>query len=502
MNTVTLHDVVAAVFRRKKLIVLTFLSLAGLLFLITSLQPNVYETEMKILVKQSRVDPLVTPDPQLPQRVGNLTEQDLESEAELLRSRDVLEGAAAQCSAQKSTFDVWMLIPVVNAFAAPTNPPQQADLLAISKAARTLAETMDITPLKNSDVISVTYSSSNPTEAACVLKTVGKLYLDKHLAVHRPGGAFEFFKQEADRYQQELHTIELQLTSFGRQEDLVTDGTEKELSVRRLNDYKASLLDTKTAIAETRARIKQLEAQRKSTDHRTVRSVRTAPNEALKDLQTQLVTLEMKHTEMASKFAPAYRPLQDLEKQIEDIKNAIADAQKSPLVEQTTDTNPADDWLKVELAKAHSELASLLGGTNAKEQAVEEYHSMVLDLDQKNMQRTDLVRAQKAAEEKYLLYQRKQEEARIDQELDKQRILNVAIAEEPAIPVLPQPAVVPVKFGLVLAGCLSLCFGFMTDWYDRSFRTPEEVERWLNIPVVAAIPLVDEAANPEPETAL
>ncbi|HEY2383302.1 MAG TPA: hypothetical protein VGK48_19175, partial [Terriglobia bacterium] len=281
---------------------------------------------------------------------------------------------------------------------------------------------------------------------------------------------------------------------------LVTDGAEKDIDVRKLSDYKSSLIDTRTAIAETQARIRQLEALGKSTSHRTVKSVRTAPNEALKDLQNQLVTLQMKHTEMQSKFKDSYRPLQDLEKQIEDVKNAIAEARKTPLVEQTTDTNPAGDWLTVELAKARSDLASLQAGTNAKEQAVKEYRSLVLDLDQKNIKREDLVREQKTAEEKYLLYQRKQEEARIEEELDKQRIVNVAITEEPSIPVLPEPAPVPLKFGFVFAGLLSLGFGFVTDYYDRSFRTPEEVERHLGLPLLAAMPLVGDSTNSQQET--
>jgi uncharacterized protein involved in exopolysaccharide biosynthesis len=372
----------------------------------------------------------------------------------------------------------------------------------VTKAAKDLAENMQIATLKNSDVISISYSSGNPSRAACILRSIGQLYMDKHLAVRRPDGAFEFFKLEAARYKQELQGIETQLASFGQQEQLVTDGTEKEIGVRKLSDYKAALVDTKTAIAETQARVRQLEKLSKSTAHRTVRSVRTAPNEALKDLQTQLVTLQVKRTEMEGKFAPTYRPLQDLAKQIEDVKRAIQEAQQTPMVEQTTDTNPADDWITVEMAKARSELASLQAGTNAKERAVQEYRSLVLDLDQKNIRRSDLLRAQKTAEEKYLLYQRKQEEARIEQELDKQRILNVAIAEEPAVPVLPEPAAVPLKFGFVLAGLLSLGIGFITDAYDRSFRTPAEVEQHLGIPVLASTPLIGDAISEQETTAL
>ena len=499
MNTLTLRELIAIAFRRKRLIGISFLGIFGLFALIMSMVPNMYDAEMKILVKQSRVDPLVSPNPEKPERVGNLTEQDLESEAELLRSRDVLEGAAADCMVKKPGFDAWSFVPVVNAFASAA-PARETDLLAVTKEARDLAENMQITPLKNSDVISVSYSSVNPTRAACILNAVGKLYLDKHLAVHRPGDAFEFFKQETDRYKRELQGVETQLASFGQEEQLVTDGTEKEIGVRKLSDYRAALVDNKAEIAETQARIRQLEAMSKKTSHRTVKSIRTAPNEALKDLQTQLVALEVKRTEMQGKFADTYRPLQDLQKQIEEVKGAIADAQKAPLVEQTTDTNPADDWLAVELAKARSELASLQAGSNARAQAVQEYRSMVLNLDQKNLKRADLVRAQKAAEENFLLYQRKQEEARIEEELDKQRIVNVAIAEEPSVPVLPDPAPVPFKFGFVIAGFLSLGCGFITDYYDRTFHTPEDIERYLGVPLLAAMPLIGDSAQSQQET--
>lgn len=494
MNMLTLRDIIAIGFRRKRIIGFSFLGIFGIVVFVLTFVPNTYNAEMKILVKQTRVDPLVSPNPERPERVGNLTEQDLESEAELLKSRDVLEGATTQCAIQKPPVDVWSFVPVVNAFAAAA-PAREMDLLAVSKAARNLAEDIEIVPLKNSDVISVSYASGNPSQAACILKAVGKLYMEKHLAVHRPGGAYEFFKQETDRYKTELEGIEAQLASFGQEEQLVTDGTEKEIGVRKLNDYKSALIDTKASVAETQARIRQLEALRKTTARRTVKSVRTAPNETLKDLQNQLVTLQMKRTDMQSKFNDNYRPLQDIGKQIEDLKGAIAEAQKTPMVEQTTDTNPTDDWITVELAKARSDLASLQAGTKAKEQAVQDYRSMVLDLDQKNIKRTDLMRDEKAAEEKYLLYQRKQEEARIEQELDKQQIVNVAITEEPSVPVLPEPAPVPLKFGFVLAGLLSLGLGFGADYYDRSFRTPEEVERYLGVPVLAATPLIGEETH-------
>jgi capsular polysaccharide biosynthesis protein len=68
--------------------------------------------------------------------------------------------------------------------------------------------------------------------------------------------------------------------------------------------------------------------------------------------------------------------------------------------------------------------------------------------------------------------------------------------------VLPEPAPVPLKFGFVLAGMLSLGIGFVTDFYDRSFRTPLEVEQHLGIPVLASTPLIGDTTVQEEASAL
>ena len=81
---------------------------------------------------------------------------------------------------------------------------------------------------------------------------------------------------------------------------------------------------------------------------------------------------------------------------------------------------------------------------------------------------------------------------RIDQELDRQRILNVAVAEDATIPLLPEPSLMPVKLGFaaLLAALLSLGVGIGADHYDRTFRTPIEVATCLEVAVLGSIPLI------------
>jgi uncharacterized protein involved in exopolysaccharide biosynthesis len=110
-------------------------------------------------------------------------------------------------------------------------------------------------------------------------------------------------------------------------------------------------------------------------------------------------------------------------------------------------------------------------------------------MGQEEIKQADLLRAQKADEDNYLLYLRKQEEARISDALDRQRISNVVVAEAATIPFKPQGRrLLIMMIGGFLACLLSVMLGFAVDYWNPSFRTPDEVESFLDSPVVAAFP--------------
>ena len=107
-------------------------------------------------------------------------------------------------------------------------------------------------------------------------------------------------------------------------------------------------------------------------------------------------------------------------------------------------------------------------------------------VDQKGIQRQDLLRNIKASEANYLLYVQKQEQARISDEMDKSQILNVAIAEAPTVPSLPVSSPLALIFaGGVVALMLSIAAAFVADYADPSFRTPDELAQYLDLPLLA-----------------
>jgi uncharacterized protein involved in exopolysaccharide biosynthesis len=157
--------------------------------------------------------------------------------------------------------------------------------------------------------------------------------------------------------------------------------------------------------------------------------------------------------------------------------------------QETTDNEPRYQWASTELKKAEVEFNVLQARESGAAAIVHSYQQMAQRLGEQAIKRDDLMRNAKIAEENYLLYVRKREEARIGDALDEQRILNVAVVQEPVAPVLPKRSLLTVvAFALGVAFVASTGVGFVADYLDPSYRTPEELTISLGVPTLASLP--------------
>jgi uncharacterized protein involved in exopolysaccharide biosynthesis len=100
-----------------------------------------------------------------------------------------------------------------------------------------------------------------------------------------------------------------------------------------------------------------------------------------------------------------------------------------------------------------------------------------------------MISTEKAAQESYLLYVKKREEARMDDALDERGIVNVVLAEQPVVPALPVwSAWAVLMVGFAAAGTSGTVAAFAVDYLDPAFRTPDEALTYLNAPVLASLP--------------
>jgi len=181
--------------------------------------------------------------------------------------------------------------------------------------------------------------------------------------------------------------------------------------------------------------------------------------------------------------------VQEVDQQIAQAQAAIAAENASPLRDETTDKDVHYEWAKSELQRAQVQLKALqarAAATGAEEAA---YRAMALRLGNDAITQDDLLNNEKAAQESYLLYVKKQEEARMADALDQRGIVNVTIAEQPVAPALPLLSTwTLLAAGVIVAGAAGTGAAFAAEHVDPAFRTPDEVIAYLNAPVLASLP--------------
>jgi uncharacterized protein involved in exopolysaccharide biosynthesis len=472
------RDFMAVVFRHKRAVTRCFAGfLLGTILAIIFLPP-LYKSSTKFLVEHERMDPVASPGQGAQQMVrAPVTEEELNSEVELLKSEDVLRQVVLANGLQNRKSLSYYIF----------GTPDEAHRIA--KAVNKLAGNLTIEAIKKSNLIDVHWYSTDAHLAANVLTSLDDAYLKKNVAVHHPPGQFEFFDQGTDKYQKDLADAEAQMKAFTEQEGGVSPQVTTNLTLAKLNEFQASLQQTRAEMASTEERIRDLERQAGITPERLTTEQKQADDaQVLQGLKNTLMTLELKRTELLTKYQPSYPLVQEVDKQLAQTRASIATEDAKPVREETTDRNPTYAWINGELAKAKADYAGFQARAVATQSIVDQYQKKSRELDQKGIIEGDLIRNIKATEENYLLYLRKREEARMEDAMNNTRILSVAIAEQPMVPTLP--AIGPVLMfaaGLLLAIIFSIGLAFAMEYFDPSFRTPSEVMDELKIPVLATV---------------
>ncbi|HEV2730963.1 MAG TPA: hypothetical protein VGV15_13095 [Terriglobales bacterium] len=474
----TLRDIAAVLFRQRRLWLISF-CIAVLAVVTYGIAAPSYQAEMKVMVRRGRMDPVMTPAPtQTSQFPGEqFSEAELNSEVELLRDEQIMRTVAQSSGLGESQH--W--------FERLRGDDPETRL---ARAVRKLGRRLTVEPIRKTDLIEITYSASDPESAAKVLNCLASAYLERNLEVRRPSGEVNFFEQQVVESRQKLENAEFQLMDFTNNEGVVSAALERDIILQKLSDADATARQTRIAIAETVQRIRMLESDLHSLPERATTVVRDADNpQLLEKMKSKVLELELKRTELLTKYEPTYRLVQEVDQQIAETKASLAAEERAPLRDQTTEPDPNHEWAKAELMKAQVELTALEARVLETARLVTNYQQSARRLGDNAIEQARLLQNLKGAEERYVLYTNKREEARIGDALDQGGVLNVTIAERPRAPALPVRSAWNFGlWGIVLGSTLSTGLAFTADRLDPAFRTPDEVVAYLGTRVLASLP--------------
>jgi polysaccharide biosynthesis protein PslE len=465
--------ILTALLRQKIVIVSMFLVIVAITTAFTLLSPKKYEAHMKVLVKRERPEPIVSPDSSSGVVRSEVSEEDVNSEIDLLSNGEVLREVAKRNHLHNGQIE--------------DDGGGSEDL---ERAVRELRTDLSVGAVRKASIIQVDYASKDPDRAVSVLNTLAELYLEKHLRVHSTAGAQDFFKAQASDYQEQLRTSQERLASLRQRDNVVLLAEQKQLTIHRVMDTESALNDARTALSEAVAHVGTLNRQLMSVKPRVVTQTRVLPNQYLVErLNTMLAELNNQRTALLAKFRPDDRLVVSLDDQIKDTTAALDRAKSATTVEETTDIDPLRQNITLELAKAELSQAGLQARCVALAADLTSWRARLRELDSDTVAYDRLSHEVKLAEDKLDVYVKKQEEARIADALDRQKFANVSIIETPVRPYLPTKPNVPLNLalGFLVACFASLGTGFALETNRNTLDSEEELESALALPVLATI---------------
>ncbi len=468
-ESLSLADVADILFRKKLRIVASLALVAGAAAAYLTLAPRQYRSEMLLLVKNDRPDPGAANGG--PAYVGrDLVEAQMATEVELLTSDELFSAVI-----------------VKNGLA----PGGSENREAMDKTLKKLRKKLRVVPGVKSNVISVQFSAGTPEQAAQVLNTLAAAYLDRHLEIHRVAGSFVFFREESTRAAAELDAAQKALSEFEQRNNTVMLEQQKSQKVKSLADLQAGYRDAAATQNEAKARNIVLEEQMAGMAARITTQSRAIPNQySTERLNTMLAELRNKRTELLTKFQPNDRMVQEVDQQIAQTLSALDQTRGTVAQEEATDVNPIRQTIESELLQSRNRLA----GVTARAGAVATQLTAVRqDLDrmaQITGQHDDLARNVKDIETRYQTLATQMEQARLNEQMDRQRIANVVVAEAPTQSGVPEARInASVISASVLGLVLVMGAAFVSGTRRKYVFTAWELEGIAGAPVLGTVPL-------------
>ena len=351
------------------------------------------------------------------------------------------------------------------------NEDAQTQLLTYN-VLKTFQIRFKVLPVKNSELIDVTFESPDSSLAASVTNSAMDEFIQMHMDSNLDASktASQFLEKQIRGAQIKLEESELQLNEFARKIGVVSLNPEHNLVMKQLEEVNNALAKASSDRIAKEAMYKQnMLLDDKSLDQ-------VVNNVLIQSLKTQYSTLEAEYKDLSVTFKPGYPKLQQLQAKMDEISVRI-NKEKQQIINSIKNTY--ETALKTEQYLQ----------TNAEVQKTK-----ALELGEKSTQYKILEREVETNKSIYqsLLQRSKEIEATLGA-----AVTNIQIIDRAAVPLFPfKPQVAKnLLLALVLGLILGIGTAFTVEAFDNTIKNPDELVDRFHIPVLGLIPFDKESVD-------
>jgi capsular exopolysaccharide synthesis family protein len=348
---------------------------------------------------------------------------------------------------------------------------------SVAFATDRLRDRVTVEPVHNSRLVSVRVLDTNPARAKRICDAIANAYIEQNLqtALNATSDAVVWLNNQVDHVKDELTSNENALYDFKQSNDLPSIAINETANMLRVE-----MQELDTALTHTRTRRQELLA-------REAELSKVSP-----DNPDQLPSSEL----LGSQFLQATRT--QYQEALQDRSALIGEGkgENHPLVRR------ADEKVATAKAALLAEVRNIQGAVerdlaiavreeDGEAALFEAARKRAVDLNMKEIEYHRLDRTREQNERLYAMLIDRLKESDLARMMRVNNIRVVDYATEPGVPVRPR-----VLFNLSLALAFGLFVGVGLAWtrdrLDSSIKTPDDLERALNVTFLGLLPEVRE----------
>lgn len=467
----TTREVLSILFKARRKLLIAFFGLAALVIGCSYLLTPYYTATGRLLVKTGR-EFQVRSDPAAPvASAPSMTKQEVvNSEIQILTSRDLVAAVVNRIGAGK-------LYPAHGLFGSTPS----ADV-----AIRRFYSDFKVAPVEQSDVIDISYKNPSRDVALQALSLAIELYQAKHTQMFSDP-RYKFLQQQTQEYETRLAAEDTKVAQLKAARSLFDVDAQRAKLIDDRDSVNAILEQLKSQSIDAHRRIDFLEGRLKATP--ALIPAGTTAADVVEQAKDRLLDLQVKQQQLRQRYVGNVKPLQDTEQQIAHLEHFIASP--NPIKQKAwSQRNTAYDDMVVALNRALADAAPLdqqIALRTAEAQSIE---ARLKALVEGATQLDALERERRELQDLAHTYRARYEEARMNEDLDREKVVSVSIVQQPDAPMRPNgPSHLPFGVAGILIGLVGAS-GVLV--YLLVFRetliTVESVERLLGLPVLASVP--------------
>jgi capsular exopolysaccharide synthesis family protein len=482
-----LLDYVRVLYRRRYVAMTAFIVVVVLVTVYTFTRTPVYQASVQIEIDYE--SPKVVPFQQVTdsQYGGYDSQEYYQTQYKLLQSRSLARRTLDSANLWKNPLLAGPAVSVGRGFpglsavegsraADPSPSPSSTpvpETPAETRVINALLDGVTVSPVRNSRLVDLKYSSTDPQLAALVANTMAKAYIEQSLEYKFLSSreASDWLGQQLTEQRKRVETTEQALQRYREQTDSVSLEDKQNITVQKLADLNAAVTKAKTERLQKEALYKQVKAiehDRAALD--TFPAILSSP--FIQQLKGQAADLQRQRASLSEKYGEKHPDMIRLQSQI-----AETDAKIQGEIAKVVQS------IRTEYETAQAQENSLVG-------ALEQQKAEAMALSRKGIDYGVLQRDANTNRQMFDALLQRSKETGVSAELKSTNIHIVDAATVPTSPISPRK-LLNLLMAVFGGGIFAVGLAFFFEYLDNRVKSPEEIKRYLGLPFLGLVPVLD-----------